>query len=326
VNVVSEHKQWLRGTTHRLLNRFAAWRRWVKIGLVIGGALVAGAAGIAVNFVDSANKWPLHIFQILGLVMVFTGGVVMEFLDEGAADAIRRANELADAVQERDDDIASLEDDFEWFTRLYADAAALRDVVESVISSGPGTAEEQKRRLAAMLDVMVSDKAVLFGMDSDRWNFAIYLYDSSARALDCVACRRPIRAEEEAPHRSWTPGEGHVGIAFQTEREIVASDTSEPEAQALFDAPDRLRRGDDRDRYRSIASIPIRLAGEEPVGILVATSDVAKRFRLQDRTEDTVQDPVEPLRVLANALALVIKATNLYKQATRDSNHGPAKN
>jgi GAF domain-containing protein len=177
-----------------------------------------------------------------------------------------------------------------------------------------------------MLDVMVSDKAVLFGIDSDRWNFAIYVYDPSAGALDCAACRRPIRAEEEAQHRSWKPGEGHVGIAFQTEREIVAGDTSEPEAQALFDAPDQLRRDDDRGRYRSIASIPIRLAGEKPIGILVATSDVAKRFRLQDRTEDTVQDPVEPLRVLANALALVIKATNLYKQATRDPNHGPAKN
>jgi GAF domain-containing protein len=323
---LAEHKQWLRETTHSLLKRFTKWRRWVKIGLVIGGALVAGAAGVAANFLDPATKWPLYIFQILGLLMVFTGGVVMEFLDEGAADAIRRANELGDAVEDRDNDIASLEGDFEWFTRLYASAAALREVVEGVIISGPGTADDQKRRLAAMLDVLVSDKAVLFGMNSDRWNFAIYMYASTAGNLECVACRRPIRAEEEAPHRSWKPGEGHVGIAFRTQREIVAGDTSEPEAQALFDAPDPLRRDDDRDRYRSIASIPIRLAGEEPIGILVATSDVAKRFRLHEPNEDTARDPVEPLRVLANALALVIRATNLYKQTTRGSNHDPAQN
>ena len=320
-----EHKRWLRDTTHVLLKRFALWRRWVKIGLVIAGALVAGAAGIAANLVDPANKWPLYIFQILGLLMVFAGGVLMEFLDEGAADAIRRANELADSVEQRDNDIVSLAGDFEWFTRLYAIGAALLDVVERVIASGPGTAIDQKRRLEAMLDVVVSDKAVLFGMDSDRWNFAIYL-PAPGGSLECIACRRPIRAEEEAPHRSWQPGEGHVGIAFQTQREIVAGDTSEPEAQALFDAPDALRRNDDRVRYRSIATIPIRLAGEQPLGILVATSDVAQRFRLHQREEDEARDPVEPLRALANALALVIRATKLYNEAIQDSEHGPSKN
>ena len=325
MNDAGEQKQWLRETTHTLLKRFSRWRRWVKIGLVAGGALVAGAAGVAANLVDPSNKWPFYIFQGLGLLMVFTGGVVMEFLDEGAADAIRRANELADAVEERDNAIGSLDRDFQWFTRLYAGAAALRDVVERVIASGPGTPDDQKRRLAAMLDVAVSDSAVLFGMDSDRWNFAIYL-PNAAGDLECAACRRPIRAEEEAAHRSWRPGEGHVGIAFQTQREIVAGDTSEPEAQALFDAPDGLRRSDDRVRYRSIASIPIRLTGEQPVGILVATSDVPQRFRLNQHDEDNARDTVEPLRVLANALALAIKASELYIDSIEGSNHDQAHN
>jgi len=320
-----EHKKLLRETTHSLLKRFTSWRRRVKIGLVIGGALVAGAAGAAANLVDPANKWQLYVLQIVGLALVFTGGALMEFLDEGAADAIRRANELADAVEERDDVIASLASDFDWFAHLTASGTALLDFVEGVIASGPGTPADQKRRLAAMLDVVVSEKTVLFGMDSDRWNFAIYL-PNPAGSLECIACRRPIRAEEEAPHRSWRPGEGHVGIAFQTQREIVAGDTSEPEAQALFDAPDALRRDDDRLRYRSIASIPIRLAGEKPLGILVATSDVAHRFRLHRGDEDTAQDPIEPLRVLANALALVIKAANLYIQTTQGPDHDPAQN
>jgi hypothetical protein len=201
-----EHKRWLRDTTHVLLTRFALWRRWVKIGLVISGALIAGAAGIAVNLVDPANKWPLYIFQILGLLMVFAGGVVMEFLDEGAADAIRRANELADSVEQRDNDIVSLAGDFEWFTRLYAIGAALLDVVERVIASGPGTAIDQKRRLAAMLDVLVSDKAVLFGMDSDRWNFAIYL-PTPGGSLECIACRRP-RSGPKKKRRTAPGGRG----------------------------------------------------------------------------------------------------------------------
>lgn len=315
----AEHKQWLGKTTYGLLKRFSKWRRWVKVGFLIGGALIVSGAGIATNFVDPAVKLLLYVVQLVGVLMVFVGGVLMEFLDEGAVEAIQRANALVDAVEDRDNDIASLEKDFEWMTRLYASAGALRDIVERVIASGPGTADDRNRRLAAMLDVLVSDKVVLLGMSSDRWNFAIYL-ENTEGSLECVACRRPIRAEEEAPHRSWRPGEGHVGIAFQAEREIVAGDTSESEAQALFDAPDGLRRGDDRERYRSIASIPIRLTGEKPVGILVATSDVAQRFRLRQSDDAAAPDSVEPLRVLAKALALVIKAANLYDEG--NARHG----
>ena len=314
LNDIAEQKKWLRATTHGLLTRFSRWRRRVKIGLVIGGGFIAGAAGVAANLLDPALKWQVYIFQIIGLALVFAGGVLMDFLDEGAADAIKRANELVDAAEERDEIISSLGEDFEWFTRLYATAAALRDVVEGVAASGPGMEDDQKRRFAAMLDVVVADKAILFGMNSDRWNFAIYLYDSGMGCLTCIACRRPIRAEEEAPHRSWKPGEGHIGIAFQMRREIVAGDTSEPEARALFDAPEANRHEDDRERYRSIASLPIRLAGDEPLGILVATSDVPDRFHLRERDEEGARDPVEPLRILANALALVIKTTDLYNQ------------
>jgi hypothetical protein len=59
-------------------------------------------------------------------------------------------------------------------------------------------------------------------------------------------------------------------------------------------------------------------------GALIA--GVAQRFRLHQREEDEARDPVEPLRVLANALALVIRSTNLYIEAMQDSKHGPSKN
>lgn len=316
---LGDHRRWLRETTAKSLKRFGQLRRQVKLGLVIGGALVAGAAGASANLIDPANKWIAYIVQIGGLAAVCIGGVLMEFFDEGAPEAIRRANELADAVAERDGDIAALGEDFEWFARLYASAAALRTVVERVLISGPGTPQDQQRRVADMLDVVVSEKAVLFGMNSDRWNFAVYFLNPRSGALHCIACRRPVRADEEASHRSWMPGEGHVGVAFQMGREMVAGDTSEPEARRLFDAPDGLRRDNDNSRYRSIASIPIRLAGEAPIGVVVATSDVAGRFRVKGAEEDIEPDPVEPLRVLANELALVAKATNLYSD---DNNKG----
>ena len=119
------------------------------------------------------------------------------------------------------------------------------------------------------------------------------------------------RAEEIADHRSWKPGHGHVRAAFQMQREIVAGDTSAPEARALFNSSDVSRQESDRRRYRSIASLPIRLADEPVVGILVATSDIPQRFRLR-RPNEPAMDPVEPLRILANALAFVMKTNDFH--------------
>ncbi|BGE84291.1 hypothetical protein Ms3S1_07270 [Methylosinus sp. 3S-1] len=318
---IADHRKWLKENTLGSLTQFSKWRKGIKIGLVAGGALIAGVTGASANLVEISHKWLLYSFQIFGGVLVFIGGCVLEAVDEGAADAIKRADELADLVDVREQQIAELGVDFEWFTHLYSTASALREVVEGASVAAAGAEDERRPQFATMLDIIASEKDILFGMNADRWNFAVYIFSVNDGLLKCVACRRPIRAEEDAPHRSWKPGEGHVGIAFQTQREIVASDTSEPEARALFDGPDPSRREEDRARYRSIASIPIKVAGADAVGVVVATSDVAGRFWIRQREDETARDPVEPLRNLANALAMVIKITDLQTDEQRRSSH-----
>jgi hypothetical protein len=82
----------------------------------------------------------------------------------------------------------------------------------------------------------------------------------------------------------------------------VARNTSEPEARALFDAP-----GPHFGAMMTVtgtARLPQSQSGvgKEPIGILVATSDIPARFRLLEPGEETARDPVETLRILANAL------------------------
>jgi hypothetical protein len=317
---ISHQRKGLGTLTQSLLRSVSRWKKTAKIVMVLGGALISALANQFSNLYPHELRWAFYATQGVAALLVFIGAVLLEAVDENAADALNRANELLGSLEEREKEIESLRNDFKWFTRLYATAGALRDIVESVIVHGPGDGVSQKNRFGAMLDVVVAEKATLFGIDSDRWNFAVYLYDPGLDELSCVACRRPIRAEEEAPHRSWKPGQGHVGAAFQMRREIVAGDTSEREARALFDSPDAGRPETDRRHYRSIASIPIRLVGEPIVGILVATSDVPQRFRLR-QPDEAAMDPVEPLRILANALAFASKTTDFHCRLAEVENH-----
>ncbi|MBL8572996.1 MAG: hypothetical protein JNM13_04905 [Hyphomicrobiaceae bacterium] len=297
----------LRRHAEKLLCNDIRTRRFIQNMLVIGGLVLAGGSEALSNW-DSLAAWKGHLVTLwpVGLLLSAAGSIFLYWIDRSDPEILLEAEKAIVEAENRAAIIGRLEEDFFWFSRVYSLSNFLREIVEQVELQGSGDGEEQAKRFGFMLDLLVADKGVLFGMNDDRWNFAIYLFNRASGELDCVACRRPIRAEEEATHRSWKPGIGHVGIAYQTARTIVAADTSEPEARALFDAPEGLRNSDDVERYRSIASVPIRLQDESPIGVVVGTSDVPERFHLKRPNDDAARDPVEPIRSLAIHLAMLI--------------------
>ena len=240
------------------------------------------------------------------------------FCRRGAPETIARALAAIEGARTRDLTITELEAEFRWITQLYGTAKALREFVEAAPDVGTEDAKNAlMETLSALLDMVVAQKDVLLGMTDERWNFAIYLYEPTGDQLKCLICRRPIRAEETAPHRAWHPGEGHVGLAFSRGEELVASDTSDPQIEQLFRGHGAKHRDDDTARYRSIASIPIRTRGDNPWGVLVATSDRAGRFRPVTAPSRSAIDHAEPLRVLATNLAAAIDRTHIVDRPER---------
>jgi hypothetical protein len=303
----------LRKQAENLLGNDIRTRRVIQMFLVTGGIILAGGSEALSNAEFFAAWKPnLVTLWVVGLGLSFLGTLFLLWVERSEPEILLDAEKAIVEAENRTAIIGKLEEDFSWFSRLYSLSNFLREIVEQVALQGSGNEEEQAKRFGFMLDLLVADKGVLFGMNDDRWNFAVYLFNPASGQLDCVACRRPIRAEEEAPHRSWKPGIGHVGIAYQTARTIVAADTSAPEARALFDAPEGLRNSDDVERYRSIASVPIRLQDENPIGVVVGTSDVPGRFRLKRPDDDAARDPVEPIRSLAIHLAMLNRVIHLW--------------
>ena len=315
---LAEDFAWLHQRASLLLVRDARWRRGLQVGFVLGGAALGGIGEVVANIVADPIRPYAHIASIVGLVAVLIGGLVFAFVDEGAPETIARALAAIEGARTRDLTITELEAEFRWITQLYGTAKALREFVEAAPDVGTEDAKNAlMETLSALLDMVVAQKDVLFGMTDERWNFAIYLYEPTGDQLECLICRRPIRAEETAPHRAWHPGEGHVGLAFSRGEELVASDTSDPQIEQLFRGHDAKYRDDDTTRYRSIASIPIRTRGDNPWGVLVATSDRAGRFRPVTAPSRSAIDHAEPLRVLATNLAAAIDRTHIVDRPER---------
>lgn len=285
------------------LRRYATWKKTVKIVLILGGALAAGLGGLLGKSTDLSISGYGQALQLVGFLLVAFGGVVLELLDKDGATSIRLGFDATEVAEAGKETIRDLQQDFLWFTRLYSSAAILRKYVEATASQDANWVA-LVARFGLMLDVIVADAGTLFHINSDRWNFAIYWHDKDQAILECMICRRPSMAEQNAAHRSWQSGHGHVGLAFQQQKAIVARDTSEPESSAVFDPPEGMRNPDDKSRYRSIASLPITSAQGGCYGVLVATSDVMGRFFFRAAGDDSAFDPIEPLRTLADNLAL----------------------
>lgn len=313
----------------RIAKRVVATARWVrgvsigiKVVLVLGGGAFTGVGKLLPPATAGAVPWPA-LLSWIGIVSVFSGGVALLLLDRDQSAALAEAAEAIDEARRRGETAQAMEverdrsEDFAYRqARLAAVATALREVVEEILVGGSGTDDAQLARLGQVLDVLVSQKAILFAMDDEQWNFAVYLHNSTKNELVCAACRRPTRAASDAPHRSIAPGAGHVGKVFAGEREAVADDSSKPEYRDMFDmSPSQGGKPDDAMVYRSIASVPIRLGEQPPLGVLVATSDRPGRFRPRAMPRGPSEfDTVEPLRVCAAMLAIVMATSNLVLQ------------
>lgn len=322
----SSGREALRSLTIAMLRNNAALRKRLQVVGPLCGTALAGVCQVAARLATSGS-WPAIFNAISGalIIVVVVIAILLTLSDKSGPEALAEAEKAQDEVVSRDAEIErqqaeidALAEDFSWLTTLLATTIALRDVVGDVLTSGPGDQAAQSNRLGTMLDLALSNKFILFGIEDERWNFGIYLPDERGETLLCKACRRRDRADENAEHRAWPKGMGHIGRAFGEAREFVAEDVKQPAVEAYFVAPPPLGRPDDSDRYRSIAALPILIGSPPPLGVLVATSDMPGRFKPPGAIGGGGPDTVEPLRALAAALAMLLTVTDLTRNGGPD--------
>lgn len=303
--VINEH-------VRDLLGKATAARKSLQIFALASTAIVAALKAFTPSAAPATALAVSTALQLTFLVLAALAGAVLLFTDKSATtivhdaqNAIDRAEAAEDRLKEAEVVIKELEWQLARATRVEDIVEAMRSVVDVAICEPTISEAKLREWLIDLLDFLVTDKLTLFGIGDEQWNFSIYLFDKTSGELRCAACRRPTKKEEDAVHRSWREGEGHVGKAFQGKRPLICADSTDANVRGFFTAPTEKLMDYDVDRYRSLAALPIQTDGENPLGVLVATSEVKGRFDPED------DETVRPLLSLARTLATLVGVYNL---------------
>jgi len=131
-----------------------------------------------------------------------------------------------------------------------------------------------------MFNPVISDLGGnLFGyIHDEKWNYVLYLYEkNNTNLVSFWRAKSPNHPSGEMG-RSWKTGEGHVGQAFGKRKAVITSDATEERVRDLSEAPTRKQEGYDKETYVSFAAIPVMKDADEPIGVLVVTSNIKNRF------------------------------------------------
>lgn len=274
---------------------------------------VFGAAMVAVSpWIGAQTNWPnAELVEVLllavGLVLTIFGSLVLIFVDETAPEVLAQNLLLESAAAELD----SRFDYYDMYqnhllARLSVNSQ-VRELVETAVISGVPDKATLAKHANAIVSIFVERRNVLFGVGDEYWNFSVYYHDAGSDRLECIACRRENAEDEQLDHRTWKSGEGHVGLCFARGKEVIFSDANKPELKPVLAANGQNVRDYDQDRYVSLASIPISTDGQRPLGVLIATSSEAGRFKNDEERDEKEWENADTLRDVASSLAIIFR-------------------
>lgn len=291
------------------------------VASVVGAALLAASyylRSLDIQCPDGLSECGPQPMQILaqqagevafwlGIAMVVLANLVLVFVDKQSVETLldlRAAEEdLVQSQRLRERLEKEREALVAWTTLTHV----VSEVLDACLKRTEITDAEARRLLGFCLEAIAERKMRLFGVEEDYLNISLYVWDGSSEALALVACFRSNPSHVKAEHRRWRVGEGHVGKAFELQRELVCSDAREPDVAMWIAAPpDKVKDTDDR-RYVSLAAVPVGLKASEPLGVLIMTSDVPGRFSNDAEAEsEPPHYGVAALQDIAAQLAQII--------------------
>ncbi|WP_143736877.1 hypothetical protein [Erythrobacter tepidarius] len=157
--------------------------------------------------------------------------------------------------------------------------------------------------LELMVDTSLSHLLVSVGFSQEEaWVLSIFQVQGDE--LVRVVARRAKRADEKKESRRWKKNEGIVGAAWARENVVIVADGQDDLTADELKVPTGLQHPDDKERYRSMGAVPIRLGDPAEIwGVVAFSSDRAGRFKRAPN--DRQEQAVDTVRLVAHMTALV---------------------
>lgn len=228
-----------------------------------------------------------------------------------------RVIDLEASVKDKDAQLEQARISIDYNLLVFNIGRAWDEMLVESRSRPPETHDEFVSMAGNILGIVSRSVGRIFRCGSDElWNMALYVFHSDEHVLIPVWRDRHPSHPSVSLGRSWHPGQGHVGKAYADGAPKITQDALDPEVAALMAPPASLVTPHDTI-YRSYASFPIVNGnGQDVLGVVVVTSDVAGRF---SKANTTV------LLGAASAIAELIRLTHndskiLFEPSTTHAN------
>lgn len=292
-----------------------------RLILVVGGVAMVSIA----QFLDSPVEgvpWN-KVMGFVGGGLAFAGGVLDLFTTRTTPDALNEAREALEDARQAQSSMANIRRDiaaqtaeiavqYRRLQKLLGFTSVLREAVERAVTNRAPVETDINRLLGAICRPLLG----ALGCEGDeRWTLNVYF--KTGRTLRSIAFVNADRTEATTSAREWAPGEGYVGACYSSEHEIILADAQSPEALKMLNVPARKQRPEDAVHYRSVAAVPIRIAGRvRPWGVVVATSDRLRRFDSDPQGVGAMG--AQAVRLLAGMIAILVASDSPASGAGRN--------
>ena len=260
------------------LNRLSFAVKGIRFFAMVGGVALTG---LGHYFRASSVAWQAGIADTLfwiGLVTLLLTNLLLVFVDKQSVEVLQSLHE----EEKRNNELELILDDYEYETEALIAwntlSRLLSELLDQALTNPVFDEHTRNRMFQAAVEFIADRKLRLFGVEDDYLNVSIYEHREADGELHCVACFRSRPSDAEGPHRTWGVGEGHVGKAFELQRELVCADARASDVAAWIAAPPDKHRDDDTERYISLIATPIAVEADKPLGVVIVTSDQPKRF------------------------------------------------
>ncbi len=249
-----------------------------------------GMAAIAVGQIWMTSQtvwhqeWAPSIFWC-GVGAIVITGFILLFFEKDSASLLLDLNASEVLVRDQSDHIRYLERREEILLSWQSVTKLLAELLDQALTDPELSPEKKNIFYTAVVEILADYKFSLFRIADEYCNISIYEHSTETGHLECIACYRSRPSDALGEHRTWKVGEGHVGKAFELQRELICADSSAPDIKPWISAsPNNFDERDDK-RYVSLAAVPLGVNAEEPIGVLIVTSNVSMRFANSDEND-----------------------------------------